>query len=85
MYTVAISVEDRAFKLLRSLVKLFDDGLTKIPYKDIYRASLTAKMGFPNKWDAVAVPRKQEVLERLKAIHSVLQATDDALSKLGLK
>ena len=39
MLTLASSVEDRAFKLLRSLVKL-----ESTRYKDLYREALTAKM-----------------------------------------
>ena len=39
METLASSVEDRIFKLLRSLVKLDSDR-----YKDLYREGLTAKM-----------------------------------------
>ena len=81
MDTVASSVEDRVFKLLRSLVKLFDDGETKIPYKGIYRASLSAKMMTPKP----ASSGQQLVLDRLSNVYGILKATDEALRELGLK
>ena len=79
--TVATSIEDRVFVLLRRLVKLFDDGLTKIPYKEVYRASLTAKMT-TSKTDAVG---RGAIVHHISSVRKILEATDKVLTNLGLK
>ncbi|KAL7581151.1 hypothetical protein ACA910_005944 [Epithemia clementina (nom. ined.)] len=81
METVASSVEDRVFKLLRSLVKLNDDGQTNIPYKDIYRASLRAKTMIQKPVST----GQQLVLDSLSNVYKILKATDEATIALGLK
>ena len=68
METIAQSVDDRVFKLLRSLVKA-----DPVRYKDMYREGLTAKM-------VRNVPDEQEEFDRnpkssaLLALHEVLLA-----------
>jgi hypothetical protein len=65
METLASSVDDRVFKLLRSLVKLESDR-----YKDLYREALTAKM-------VKNVPEQEESNEKLASLlslHDVLVA-----------
>ena len=81
METVVSSVEERVFKLLRSLVKLYDDGETRIPYKDVYRSSLRAKM-MTTKPESTG---QQLVLDRLANVYKILEATDEGISQLGLK
>ncbi len=63
METLASSVDDRVFKLLRSLVKLDSDR-----WKDLYREGLSAKMA--QQEDEPSNPK----IRRLSTLHNVLVA-----------
>jgi len=67
MQTIADSVDDRVFKLLRSLVKI-----DPVRYKDLYREGLTAKMvrNVPDDEEFDGDPKSTALL----ALHEVLLA-----------
>ena len=72
METLASSVEDRVFKLLRNLVKLEPSEHSDPRYKEIYRIGLTAKM-------ATSVQASNDLVDNgngkhLLALHAMLVA-----------
>ena len=83
MGTLASEVEDRVFKLLRSLTKLEDggsDGEHTPKYKIIYRAGLTAKM----QATACVVPSESHEMkeQNIIASYKVLEAIRESWHKV---
>jgi hypothetical protein len=74
METLADNVEDRVFKLLRSLVKLEGDR-----YKDAYREGLSAKMA--KKVSERDQVKQNLITSRLLALHDVLIAIREKFSE----
>jgi hypothetical protein len=72
MATLAGSVEERAFKIIRNLVKLEETGEKKgKSFKEIYRVGLCAKMTASN--EATDDP----LVQRLIVVHDILQAISE--------
>ena len=71
MGTLASSVEDRVFKLLRSLVKL-ESAASGTKYKELYRVGLTTKMAFTA--SAGEAENYDSNARQLLALHDVLVA-----------
>jgi hypothetical protein len=71
METIAQSLDDKVFKLLRSLVKI-----DSVKYKDMYREGLTAKMvrNVPNNDDYDDSDVRNPKSAALLALHDVLLA-----------
>jgi len=79
MDTLASSVEERVFKLLKSLVKLEEEGSGGTKYKDLYRAGLTAKISSGTA--AFTTPLGDESIDaiagRLTGLLKILRAVSD--------
>jgi hypothetical protein len=70
METLALSVDDRVFKLLRSLAKLESER-----WKDLYREGLSAKMAWKGGEDgSVSSPPKAKALRSLHGVMVALRA-----------
>ena len=79
MDTLASSVEERVFKLLKSLVKLEEEGAGEKKFKDLYRTGLTAKISSGKV--AFSTPLGDEGIDaiagRLTAVLQILRAISD--------
>jgi hypothetical protein len=89
MDTLALSVDERVFKLLRNLVKLEEesnsgscpDGSNKCKYKELYRVGLRAKMTQRVETEVTTSdPELDETARRLLSLHQVLEAIQKHLS-----
>jgi hypothetical protein len=75
---VGVSVEDQAFKLLRSLIKVEGDGIggdnKSTVYKDLYRLGLQAKMKAGTKVAPISVGDAplNTIANKLLQLHVVL-------------
>jgi len=81
MDTLATSVEERVFKLIRNLVKLEEAKAEKsTKYKDLYRVGLQSKMsGDPTSANPTGDPELDKVAGRLLALHKVLDTLQKEL------
>jgi len=75
METLASSIDDRIFKLLRSLAKLESTRC----WKDLYREGLTAKMSWKANDDTTS-PSMSAKVETLTKVHAIMVALRNKLS-----
>jgi len=80
MATLATTIEDRIFKLLRSLTSL--EGERKSVYKDLYRSGLSAKMSAAPETIESGDENIDKTIKQLLTLHSILQHVSTQLDRI---
>lgn len=87
METLASTLDERVFKLLRTLVKLEEEGSTQggtaVKYKDLYRAGLLAKMEAEPSIVFVGDPLLDKIGNHLLKLHNILSKLRDHYDKMA--